>query len=117
MTDAIPSESQYITIDSPPKKAEKFRQQMKKPYFRAQVNANIYLVNNLGNLLLAGEPQRVEETLQIPVYYSRVGAEKPIGFLSADPHTLKVYDEPRLLRQLRKVVNELYKENSSSTGR
>ena len=117
MDEAILSESQYITIDSPPEKANKFRQQMKKPYFRAQVNANLYLVNNLGNLLLAGEPQRVGDELQIPVYHSSVGSETPICFLSADPRTLKVYDDPGLLRQLRKVVNELHQENTSPARR
>ena len=35
-----------------------------------QVNANIYLVNKLGNLLLAGEPQQVGNELQIPVYHA-----------------------------------------------
>ena len=107
MNEVILSESRYITIDSPLEKADKFRRQMKKPYFRAQVNANIYLVNHLGNLLLAGEPQQIGDELQIPVYHSAVGSETPIGFLSADPRTLKVYDEPSLLRQLKKVVNEL----------
>ncbi len=117
MDKAILSESRYITIDSPPEKADPFRRQMKKPYFRAQVNANMYLVNHLGNLLLAGEPQQVGDELQIPVYHSSVGSKKPIGFLSADPRTLKVYDDPGLLQQLRKVVNELHPENPSSARR
>ena len=85
---------------------------MKKPYFRTQVNANIYLVNKLGNLLLAGEPQQVGDELQIPVYHSFVGSEKPIGFLAAAPRTLTVYDHSGLLRHLRRVVNELHPENN-----
>lgn len=107
----------YITIEKPPEKAKKFIRQMEKPYFRAQVNANVYLVHNIGHLLLAGEPQVVDAELQIPVYHSWVGSEKPIGFLSADPRTQKVYDEPQVLRKLIKVVDELDPKKTPSARR
>ena len=111
------AQRQYITVDKPPEKAEKFRQQRKAPYFKAQVNANIYLVNNIGHLLLAGEPERVGDELRIPVYHSTFGSEEPIGFLSADAHTLKVYEHPQLLRKLRQVINELHPEDASPARR
>ena len=98
--------SQYITVEESPEKADRFRQQMKKPYFRAQVNANVYLVNNLGHLLLAGEPQLAGHELHIPVYHSFIGQKESIGFLCANPQTLKVYDDPDLWRTLRKTVGE-----------
>ena len=96
------TEARYIMVDSPPPRVESFRKQRSGPYFKAQINATVYLSSKLGHLLLAGEPQKKGEELQIPVFHAFIGMEQPIGFLRADAHTFQMIDDPDVMSTLHK---------------
>ena len=95
-------EARYITVDSLPPRVESFRKQRRGPYFKAQINATVYLSRKLGHLLLAGEPQKKGEEIQIPVFHAFIGMEQPIGMLRADAHTLQMIDDPDVMSTLHK---------------
>lgn len=105
-TDPQTTEARYITVSSPPPRVESFRKQRKGPYFKAQINANVYLSRKLGYLLLAGEPEKKGEELQIPVFHAFIGMEKPIGMLREDAHTFEIIDDPDLMSNLIRNTKE-----------
>jgi hypothetical protein len=107
------TESKYITVDSLPPRVEAFRKQRKVPYFRAQINANVYLSSKFGHLLQASEPQKKGKELHIPVFHAFIGMEKPIGMLRADAHTFEIIDDPDLTNNLIRNTSELDSENAS----
>ena len=107
------TEARYITVDSPPPRVESFRKQRRGPYFKAQINATVYLSRKLGHLLLAVEPHKKVEELQIPVYHAFIGMGKPIGFLRADAHTFQMIDDPDVMSTLIRNTRELDSENAS----
>jgi hypothetical protein len=99
-------EAKHITVDSPSPRVESFRKQRRGPYFKTQINANVYLSSKLGHLLLAGEPQKKGEELQIPVFHAFIGMEQPIGMLRADAHTFQMIDDPDVMSTLMRTMSK-----------
>ncbi len=108
---------QKVTIDALPPRARKFRQWSMKPYFQAQVNANVYLGQKIGNMLLAGEPQKNGEEIHIPVHHGFIGWEKQVGVLRANADTFEIIDDKEVISKIRKAIDELYKKGAFQTRR
>ncbi len=103
------------TIDALPRRARKFRQWSMKPYFQAQVNANVYLGQKIGNMLLAGEPQKNGQELHIPVHHGLIGWEKQVGVLRANVDTFEIIDDKAVISKIRRTIDELHTKGAFQT--
>ena len=108
---------QKVTIDALSPRARKFRQWSMKPYFQAQVNANVYLGQQIGNMLLAGEPQKNEREIHIPVHHGLIGWEKQVGVLRANADTFEIIDDQAVISKIRRTIDELYRKGAFQTRR
>ncbi len=82
---------QVIHVKKLTVRAKELEASKRREYFEAQKRANLYLLKKVGNVYFAGKPNKVGETLEIPVYYDfGASGKKQVGTLSAELETYEL---------------------------
>ena len=82
---------QVIHVNKLTERAKKLEVLKQEAYFEAQKRANLYLLKKVGNVYFAGKPNKVGETLKIPIYYDwGASGVKQVGTFSAELETYEL---------------------------